>query len=192
MKLKWFQLTYALPREWNQATSTYDGSLQNLLMQDDHLVKKNQVVRLTKLNSNELSKIQIIIKSKKTTSQWYFEMIFRNSNLEWKTIYLLPRIGTVNMTICIFQYKLLSNVLFLSKIQYWFGISQDELYSLCCLEEETLMHIYFSCNHMQILWGRLKYDIKKQFRNSISNITECHIWLYWLSLQKLHYYKTNF
>ena len=69
MKFKWFQLTYALPREWNQATSTYDGSLQNLLMQDDHLVKKNQVVRLTKLNSNELSKIQIIIKSKKTTSQ---------------------------------------------------------------------------------------------------------------------------
>ena len=41
MKFKWFQLTHALPREWIEAISMYDGRLENLLIQDHHLIKKN-------------------------------------------------------------------------------------------------------------------------------------------------------
>ena len=48
-------------------------------------------------------------------SQSYFEKIFKNCNLDWKTIYFLPRIATVDVTIPVFQYKLLNNVLFLNK-----------------------------------------------------------------------------
>ena len=65
----------------------HDGSLENLLIQDHHLIKKNQMLCLTKLNSNELYKIQITIKYKNSTSQSYFEKIFENFNLGWKTIY---------------------------------------------------------------------------------------------------------
>ena len=43
---------------------------------------------------------------------------------------------------------------------YRFGISQDWLCSFCSLEEETPMHIFYSCNHKQILWERLKYYIQ--------------------------------
>ena len=49
----------------------------------------------TKLNSNELYKIKIIIEYLKPTFQSYFDMIFENSNLDWKTIYLLHHIATV-------------------------------------------------------------------------------------------------
>ena len=54
MKFKWFQLTHALPREWKKAISMHDGRLENLLILDHHLIKKNQILCLTKLNSNEL------------------------------------------------------------------------------------------------------------------------------------------
>ena len=157
MKFKWFQLIHALPREWKEPISVHYGRLENLLIQDHHIIKKNQILCqnqiLTKLNGNELYKIQIIIKYEKPTSQSYFEKIFKNSNLDWKAIYLLPCIATVDTTIRVFQYKLLNNVLFLNKM----------LYSLCSffsLEEETPMHIFYSCNHMQILWERLKYYIE--------------------------------
>ena len=40
----------------------HDGSLENVLIQDHHLIKKSQILCLNKLNSNELCKIQIIIK----------------------------------------------------------------------------------------------------------------------------------
>ena len=137
-----------------------DGDLENLLMQDHHLIKKNQILYLTKLNSNKLYKIQIIIKYKKPTSQLYFEEIFKNSNLDWKAIYLLPRTATVDTTIRVFQYNLLNNVLFLNKILYRFRISQESLCSFCSLEKETPVHIFYSCNHTHILWERLKYYIQ--------------------------------
>ena len=79
-KLKWFQLIHALSREWKKATSMHDGSLKNLLIENHHLIKKNQILCLSNLNSNELCKIQILIKYKKPTSQLYFEKIFKNSN----------------------------------------------------------------------------------------------------------------
>ena len=118
MKSKWFQLIHALPREWKEAISIHNGSLENLLIHDNYVIKKKQILCLTKLNSIELYKIQIIIKYKKPTSQSYFEKIFKNSNLDWKAIYLLPRIATVDTTIRVFQYKLLNNILFLNKMLY--------------------------------------------------------------------------
>ena len=160
MKFKRFQLIHSLPREWKEAISMHNGSLENPLIHDHHLLKKNQILALTKLNSNELYKIEIIIKYKKPTSQSYFEKIFKNSNLDWKEIYLLPRIATVDTAIRVFQYQLLNNVLFLNKMLYRFGILQDSLYSFCSLEEETPMHIFYSCNHTQILWEILKYYIR--------------------------------
>ena len=76
----------------------HDVNLENLLIQDHHLIKKNQILFLTKLNSIELYKIQIITKYKKPTSQSYFKKNFKNSNLDWKAIYLLPHIATVDTT----------------------------------------------------------------------------------------------
>ena len=103
---------------------------------------------------------QCMIKYKKLTSQSYFEKNFKNSNLDWKTIYLLPRITTVDTTICVFQWKLLNNALFLNKMLYGFEISQDSLCCFCSLEEDTPMHIFYSCNHTQIFWEILKYYIQ--------------------------------
>ena len=101
----------------------------------------------TKLSSNELYKIQIIIKYIKSSFQSYFEKIFKNSNLDWKTTYILPRIATVDTTTRVFQCKLLNNVLFLNKMLHRFRISRDSLCSFCNLEEETPVHIFYSYNH---------------------------------------------
>ena len=43
IKLKWFQLIHASPREWKEAISMHDASLENLLIQDHHFIKKNQI-----------------------------------------------------------------------------------------------------------------------------------------------------
>ena len=163
IKLKWLQSTHALPREWKEFISMHDRSLQNLLIQDHHLIKKNQIICLTKLNSNELYKTQTIIKYKNLASQSYFEKTYLQFKLENNFLppnYLLPRIATVDTTIRVFQYKLLNNILFLNKMLYRFGIPQGLLCSFCSLEEEISMHIYYSCNHKQILWERLKHYIQ--------------------------------
>ena len=52
MKFKWFQLIHAFPRECKEVISSmHDGSLENLFIKDHYLIKKNQTLCLTKLNS---------------------------------------------------------------------------------------------------------------------------------------------
>ena len=77
MKFKWLQLMHILPREWKEAISMHHGSFENLLIQDHHLIKKNQMLCLNKLKSNKLYKIQIVIKDEKPTSQSYFERFLK-------------------------------------------------------------------------------------------------------------------
>ena len=84
----------------------------------------------------------------------------KKSNLDWKAIYILPRIATVDTTSRVFQYKLLNNVLFLNKMLYQFGILPDSLCPFCSLEKEIPMHIFYSSNHTQIIWKRLTYCIQ--------------------------------
>ena len=68
IKFKWLQLTHAFPREWKEAISVHDGSLKSCFFREHYLIKKNQILCLTKLNSNQLNKIQVIIKYQKPTS----------------------------------------------------------------------------------------------------------------------------
>ena len=65
---------------------------------------------------------------------------------------------------------------------YRFGILQDSLCSFCSLEEETPMHIFYSCNHTQILWERLKYYIQNNLelpsvtsQSAILGFTDSHL-----------------
>ena len=74
---------------------------------------------------------------------------------------------------------------------YRFEILQDSLCSFCSLEKETPMHIFYGCNHAQILWERLKYYIQNNLdlpsltsQSAILGSTDSH------SIRKPHYCKS--
>ena len=48
-------------------------------------------------------------------------IFFQNSSLDWKTLYVLPRIVTKDSRLRVFQCKLLNNVFYLNKIHLRFG-----------------------------------------------------------------------
>ena len=60
--------------------------------------------------------MQLILNVENPTAQIYFEKNFQNLELEWKDIYTLPRRVTINTNLCIFQYKLLHNILYLNEM----------------------------------------------------------------------------
>ena len=53
---------------------------------------------------------------KKPTSESYFEKLLETTNLNWKEIYILPRKNSIDTNLCMFQYKILNHILFLSKL----------------------------------------------------------------------------
>ena len=150
------QITHALPISWKEILRNYTESINNLVIQDHHLIKKHQILSLNKLNSATLYEILIDANNIKPTSQTYFENLFSNFKPDWKSIYLLPRRVTLDTNLRMFQYKLLNNVLYLNNMLFRFKKVDSPLCSYCNEEEETPLHLFHSCLKTKQLWNKLR------------------------------------
>ena len=120
LKYHWIQLTDALPKSWKDRLLNCIGNSMNLCIFDQHLIKKNKLYCLNKLGSRELYQIQISKNYKNPTLQLYYERYFNKFDFDWKLIYLLPCMVTVNTKWRVFQYKILNNILFVDKMLFKF------------------------------------------------------------------------
>ena len=68
----------------------------------------------------------------------------------------MPRRVTIDTNVRIFQYKILNNVLYLNEKPFRFKIVSSPLCSLCSSENETPIHLFYSCNQTKSLWSKLQ------------------------------------
>ena len=127
MFCKWFELYHAIPNQWKTIIKTTNGSYTNIAYLSHHLVKNNRIVALEKLHLKEVYSLIISQNMSTPTPQQYFKTLFPHLNLDWKLIYLLPRILTSNTSLRAFQYKVLNNVLYLNHKLFQFKISTTSL-----------------------------------------------------------------
>ena len=80
----------------------FAGYLNNLYIQDHHLIKGNTIYNLEKLNSKEIYQMQLCLKYDKPTCQSYHENNFVDYDFSWKFIYRIHRIATLETKTCIF------------------------------------------------------------------------------------------
>ena len=154
-RFQWLQIIHSIPKQ-KERIASFDGNLESLLIKDHNLIKKHQVYSITRLDSKELYKLQIILRCKKPTSQSYFENYFKTDDFDWKKIYVIPRIVTVDTKQRAFQYKILNNILYLNKMLFLFGITKNSMCSFCKTQEETIMHSFYDFIHTQLLWKKLQ------------------------------------
>ena len=75
--------------------------------------------------------------------------------MDWKQIYLLPRLVTLDSYSHSFQYKILNNVLYLNKKLFTFRKSTSPLCPFCKLSDETVLHLFYEYNIILNLWNEL-------------------------------------
>ena len=68
----------------------------------------------------------------------------------------MPSRVTIDTILCIFQYKILSNVLYLNEKLFKFKIISSPLCSFCNSENKTPIHLFYSCNQTKSLWSKLQ------------------------------------
>ena len=90
------------------------------------------------MGSRGLYQIQI----SKKYSQLQYEGYFNNFDFNWKSVYLLPRVVTVDTKLRVFQYKMLNNTLFVDKMFFELGNVESPLCSFCKAEDETYIHLF--------------------------------------------------
>ena len=113
--------------------------------------------------------MQLCLKYDKPTYQSYHEKNFDDYDFTWKFIYRLPRIATLETNICIFQYKLLNNVIYLNKKLFQFGIISQSTCSFCELYDETSHHIFYECTYAQNEWNRIRFYLSEKVALPVLN-----------------------
>ena len=118
-------------------------SINNLIIQDHHLIKKHQIFSLNKLNSTTLYEIIIDANKINLPHTLILKIFFPNLKRDWKSIYILSRHVTLDTNLRMFQYKLLNNVLYLNNILFRFKKVDFPLCSYCNEEEEIPQSFLF-------------------------------------------------
>ena len=84
-------------------------------------------------------------------------------------IFSIPRIATFETKIRIFQYKLLSNVLYLNKKLFHFDITSQSKCSFRELYDGKPHHIFYECTYAQNLWNQLRLYLSEKVTLPIVN-----------------------
>ena len=156
MFYKWFQLCHAIPNQWKRIIKTTNDFCTNIIYLSQDLVKNNRIVALENLHSKEIYSLIISQNMSTPTSQQYLKTLFPHLNLYQKLIYCLPQILTKNTFLRTFQYKVLSNVLYLNLKLFQLKVSTTCLCSYCNQHDETVQHLFRNFNKFISLWTEIK------------------------------------
>ena len=83
----------------------------------------------------------ISLRNNVTTSLKYFDFFFLNLSFTCEDVYILPRIVITNTRLCVFQYKVLNNALYLNKHLYIFKLRDINLFFFN-QQDETISHLF--------------------------------------------------
>ena len=82
--------------------------------------------------------------------------IFNDPNLDWKHIYLTPIRATIDTTLRDFQYKFIMQIIPTNTFLLKCKISNSNLCDFCNNSIETVVHLFWECQHSQHFWSQLK------------------------------------
>ena len=164
---KWIQIAHSIPSSWKKIVNDSVQTVDYCLIQ--HLNIKGKAVAVSRLDSKSFYTLFIDKIYCKPTSQRYFESLY--SPLNWKEIYLLPHLTTIDSATRMFQYKILHNTLFLKSRLYHLGHSNC---SLCDIFDETPVHFFCNCQVTMSLWSSLCNLLRPHLNSGTPNSSECH------------------
>ena len=127
------------------------------------LLKESVLIGIEKLYSRQLYSLLVYTHPFTPASQKYFNELLKTNSLDWKEIYLIPCLVTLDSYSCSFQYKILNNVLYLNKKLFKFRKSTSPLCPFCKLSDETVLHLFYECNIILNLWNELDLFFENEF-----------------------------
>ena len=75
----------AIPEGWKFVIKETHESTTNLIIHDHHVIKGSRILTLDKLSSTEIYSILISKFQSKPSSNFYFENLFNDNDIDWAT-----------------------------------------------------------------------------------------------------------
>ena len=155
--LSCYSLVKAIPKEWK-------AILRDSTVTDENPASENVHNKLySHLSAKFVYKKLISNCFVHPTSQAHLLRKLNLQDVNWQTVYMLPRCCTIDSHTRIFQYKILNNILFLNNRLFKMNIVNSELCSFCEAEPETIIHLLCSCRKVKQLWSSVQQWCSKCF-----------------------------
>ena len=113
----------------------------------EKLVNSKQVNKTLYLHQFKNKQYDIIKSEQKWTK------LFENSVLNWSKIYTNVLSATIDIKLRNFQYKFVHRIIPTNKLLFKQNISVYSICDFCSMHIETLEHLFWECNIVQVFWS---------------------------------------
>ena len=149
---KYRQIVDAIPLSWK--TKLRETNPETLPNQPEmHIMQLTRKVPLQNLTSKLLYTILLHSITVKPTAQTKIENKLQGIQIDWTNAYLSGRAATIDTYGRNFHYKCSQNILYLNERLFKFGKSTTSRCSYCDNENESILHLFYSCNNTKSLWN---------------------------------------
>ena len=148
--LSCYSLVKVIPKEWK-------AILRSSIVIDGNLTSENANNELYRdLSAKFVSKKLISNCFVHPTSQVHLVRKLNLQDVNWQTVYVLPRFCTIDSHTRNFHHKILNNILYLNNRLFKMNIVNSELCSFFEAEPETIIHLLCSCRKVKQLWSSVE------------------------------------
>jgi len=113
----------------------------------------NSVVNILQLTSKKVYESLISMKAKEPFAKVKFSELFPDEHLDWKAMYKIPFLATIDTKTRIFRFKILHRILFTDSNVFKVKFVPSPLCTFCGIESESPEHIFCECNCIKAFWN---------------------------------------
>ena len=123
---------------------------------------ENVLIKLNSSNKPSQAAYKILITKKctcpeKSQNKWMKDCgLVDVENLDWESIYLLPRTCTLSTKLRNFQFKFLHRRITTNSFLFKIKVSESNLCCFCQSAQETLLHLFWECPNTEAFWNSVQ------------------------------------
>ena len=167
--------------EFCSVTSAIRSATRSLkLALPDQKILENLLLKLNSSNKLSQAAYKILIDKKctrpeKSQKKWIRDCeLVDVENLDWESIYLLPRICTLSTKLRNFQFKFLHRRIATNSFLFKIKFSESNLCCFCQTAQETLLHLFWECPITEAFWNSVQqFFVSVDLIPASQNLTLC-------------------
>ena len=175
LHFKWAQLIDSIPLDWRTKIRDNTTLDQDCIFKYGLYYKSDSGFHLVDLSCKAMySKLLKQTLTEPTSVQsWETKLSVSQRGIDWRKVFLIPRISTIESYTRSFQYKIINNALFLNKRLFKFGVIELPACSFCGQNDESPIHFFSQCSITVELWIKLQRWLHLLFTRS--DFGECYM-----------------
>ena len=145
--LRYYQILSSIPKHWKAKLRTESPNAQSINLYQLYNTSKSakDILKQKQLKAKLLS-LEVKPKQKWET---------RFDDLNWKHIYTMPFVSTIDTKLRVFQYKYIMRIYPTNEQLFKMNIVNSRTCAFCSSNTETLEHLFWRCPVVQNFWTQI-------------------------------------